>query len=119
MFALFKKHRILKLVGFTAGLFLIFFLLSPIIDMVKGQDIDASELLGSYSYGTEHYVDILTNNVGRMVSKGTTVEFTYTYDKGRIDCLSADKTISWRMRTVSDNAIFNSYDTTYLFKRNV
>lgn len=119
MFALFKKHRILKLVGIAIGLFLLWFLVSPIIDIVKGQDLTLDQLQGSYIYGDTHYVEFFTERFGKMVSEEVTIEFTYTYDKGIVNCLSDDKETSWTMRAISDNALFNNYDYTYLFKRDM
>ena len=119
MFAIFKKHRILKLVGIAFGLFLLWYLLSPMADMIRGQDLTNEEIIGSYIYGSSHYVEIYTVKIGKMVSEEVTIEFTYTYDKGIVNCLSDDKETSWTMRAISDNALFNNYDSTYLFKRDM
>ena len=119
MFALFKKHRILKLVGIAFGLFLLWFLLSPMVDMIKGQDLTNEQIIGSYIYGSSHYVELYTVRIGKMVSEEVTIEFTYTYDKGVLECQGYDEETTWKMRAISDNAIFNGYDSTYLFKRNV
>ena len=72
MFAIFKKHRILKLVGIAFGLFLLWYLLSPMADMIRGQDLTNEEIIGSYIYGSSQYVEIYTVKIGKMVSEGTT-----------------------------------------------
>lgn len=116
MFALFKRHRILKLGGIAIGLFLLWYLISPMMDLVKGMDMSSEEIVGNYAYGLEHYVELITDRVGKMTSEDVVIEFNYTYDKGLLDCVSLDEETSWTMRCVSDNALFNGYDSTYLFK---
>lgn len=119
MFGVFKKHRILKLIGLTFGLFLLWYLVSPAIDMIRGQDVQITELVGTYAYGTDHVVEFYTETIGKMVSEGVPTEFMYTFDKGIISCHSVgDDPQEWEMRTLSNGAIFNCYDSTYLFKRN-
>ena len=118
MFQLFKKHRILKLGGLTVGLFLLWYLISPFADLIKGMDVEVIDLIGSYAYGSEHYVELLTDQLGKMTSKESVIEFNYTYDKGLLTCISLDEETNWTMRAVSDNALFNNYDSTYLFKVN-
>lgn len=118
MFAVFKKHRILKVVGIAFGLFLLWYIASPMIDLIQGQSVEHIDLLGSYVYGTEHYVDIITEKLGKMVSENTTIEFAYTYDKGLLTCYEViDETNSWDMRVIGQDAIFNCYDSTYLFRK--
>ena len=101
MFALFKRHRILKLGGITIGLFLLWYLISPMMDLIKGMDMSSEEI---------------TDRVGKMTSKEVVIEFNYTYDKGLLSCSSIDEETTWNMRCVSDNALYNGYDSTYLFK---
>ena len=47
MFKLFQKHRLLKLGGLTIGLFLLWYLISPFIDLVKGMDVELIDLMGN------------------------------------------------------------------------
>ena len=116
MFALFKRHRILKLGGIAIGLFLLWYLISPMMDLVKGMDVKPEDVVGNYAYGVDHYVELITDRVGKMTSKEVVIEFNYTYDKGLLSCSSIDEETSWNMRCVSDNALYNGYDSTYLFK---
>ena len=116
MFKLFQKHRLLKLGGLTIGLFLLWYLISPFVDLVKGMDVELIDLIGNYAYGSDHYVELITDQVGKMTSKEAVIEFTYTYDKGLVACISLDEETTWSMRAVSNNALFNEYDSTYLFK---
>ena len=116
MFALFKRHRILKLGGIAIGLFLLWYLISPMMDLIKGMDMSSEDIVGNYAYGVEHYVELFTDKIGKMTSKETIIEFNYTYDKGLLTCTSIDEETNWTMRCVSDNGLYNSYDSTYLFK---
>ena len=116
MFSLFKRHRILKLGGIAIGLFLLWYLLSPMVDLIKGMDVAPEALIGNYAYGVDHYVELITEKLGKMTSEETVIEFSYTYDKGLISCSSNDEETTWTMRCVSDNAIFNGYDSSYLFR---
>ena len=116
MFSLFKRHRILKLGGIAIGLFLLWYFISPMMDLIKGMDMTSEEIVGNYANGLDHYVELITDKIGKMTSKETIIEFTYTYDKGLLECSSLNEEESWTMRCVSDNALFNGYDSTYLFK---
>ena len=116
MFALFKRHRILKLGGIAIGLFLLWYLISPMMDLVKGMDVKPEDVVGNYAYGVDHYVELITDRVGKMTSKEVVIEFNYTYDKGLLSCSSIDEETTWNMRCVSDNALYNGYDSIYLFK---
>ena len=86
------------------------------MDLIKGMDMSSEEIVGNYAYGLEHYVELITDRVGKMTSEDVVIEFNYTYDKGLLTCCSLDEETSWTMRCVSDNALFNGYDSTYLFK---
>ena len=116
MFSLFKRHRILKLSGIAIGLFLLWYFLSPMIDLIKGMDVKSEALVGNYAYGVDHYVELITDRIGKMTSKDIVIEFNYTYDKGLLNCTSLDEETIWTMRCVSDNALYNGYDSSYLFR---
>ena len=79
MFSLFKRHRILKLGGIAIGLFLLWYLLSPMVDLIKGMDIAPEDLIGNYAYGVDHYVELITEKLGKMTSEETVIEFNGTH----------------------------------------
>lgn len=116
MFGVFKKHRILKITLLICGFFLAWYLVSPMVDMINGQSVAIENAIGTYAYGVDHWVDLITTSYGKMVSNDQTINFNYTYDKGLFICESNEHT--WEMRYLSSNSIFNCYDQTYLFKRN-
>lgn len=119
MFGVFKKHRILKLIGLAFGLFLLWFIVSPVIDMTKGQDYQLTEVIGSYAYGVDHWIDFISEDYGKMVSFGEAKVFSFTYDKGTFYCIDLEDTeTSWKMKVLSTNSIYNCYDGCYLFRRN-
>ena len=60
----------------------------------------------------------ITDQIGKMTSEETVIEFSYAYEKGLLTCTSLDNEVDWTMRAVSTNALFNGYDSTYLFKVN-
>ena len=117
MFGVFKKHRILKLAGLFLGLFLLWYLVSPVIDIVKGQSVPLTEIVGSYAYGVDHWIDFYTTECGKMVSSGESIMFSYEYDKGTIHCTEYETDRSWDIKVLSTDSIYNCYDKTYLFKR--
>ena len=118
MFSLFKKGRVLKLGGITIGLFLLWYLLSPFIDLVKGMSVTSENLVGNYACGLDHYVELITDRIGKMTSQEAIIEFSYTFDKGLLTCSSLDKEDEWTMRCISERGLYNGYDSTYLFKIN-
>ena len=116
MFSLFKKGRVLKLGGLTIGLFLLWYLLSPFVDLVKGMPVTSEVLIGNYAYGVDHYVEVITDKKGKMTSEETIIEFSYVFDKGLLTCSSIDEEDEWTMRCISNNALYNGFDSTYLLK---
>ena len=115
MFDVFRRHRKLKLAGFTLGLLLAWFLAKPAIDMANGQNVDQSSLVGSYANTAEHQVMIYDQEVGRLISENTTEDFFYTYKQGVLECRSLY--FDFKIRVLGDGSLFNGYDNTYLYRR--
>ena len=115
MFDVFKRHRKLKLAGITLGLLLAWFLAKPAIDMADGQNVDQSNLIGSYANTADHQVMIYDQEVGRLVSENTSEDFFYTYKQGVLECRSLY--FDFKIRVLGDGSLFNGYDNTYLYRR--
>lgn len=115
MFGVYKKHRILKISLISLSLILLWFLVSPAVGLIQGQKVTIENAIGTYVYGVDHWVDLITTEYGKMVSNEKTIMFEYTYEKGLFTCTSLEET--WNMRYLSNDSIFNCYDNTYLFKK--
>jgi hypothetical protein len=115
MYDVFKKHRTLKLVGLTVGLFLLWFLAKPAYDLISGRSYEVSSLTGTYANGKEHQVTILEEGIGKMVAGSISEDFFFKYSEGTLSCEGTNYV--WGMKVLGDGSLWNEYDSSYLFKR--
>jgi hypothetical protein len=116
MYALFEKHRTLKLIGIAAGLLIASYFASPAVSLIKSKTIKAEDMIGLYYSRSGRQLNIATPRSGRLVSEGYSAEFSYEYQSGTYACRSKDGTKTWTMRVVGKTEIFNNYDSTYLIR---
>ena len=116
MYALFEKHRALKLVSLAVGLLVLTYLAKPAISLYKSRSTKAEDMIGLYSFRSGHSLNIATLKSGRMVSGDYSTDFSYEYSLGTYSCKSADSLKSWTMRVVDSSNIYNNFDRTYLYR---
>ena len=115
MFDVFKKHRKLKLLGLTLGLLLAWFAIKPAADIINGQSVDESSLVGSYANTAEHQIVLREDGIGSMVSGTVTESFFYEYSYGVIECQGLQH--SFQVRVLGNGNLWNRFDGTYLYRR--
>jgi len=118
MYGVFKKLRLLKLIGLALGLVLTSYLLYGAVNTFKSRGLTIDDLVGFYAYGAAHQVDIKSANSGRLVSGEENLAFTYTYNQGTFFCASEGGR-SWRIKVITSTSLYNAYDHTYHFKQGV
>lgn len=117
MYDVFKKNRVLKLIGLALGLFVVLYLLDAFNAFYGSRNVSLASMVGFYSYQNAHQVTINANNTGRMVSEALSVPFEFTYSAGTFSCSSSDKLFVWEMKAVNGSNLFNGYDRTYLYRQ--
>ena len=119
MFAVFKRHRLAKLIGLLVAALVLSFVGRGAVAFYQGRSATIASLVGYYTYGVSRQIDIKNEHLGRLVSDGASFSFAFDYADGTFYCHSAEGTDSWRMKSLPEGRLYSEYDRTLLYKQEV
>ena len=116
VYELFKRHRLIKLLGLLVGLVLLSYLIYGFSSLYSSRSLGVESWIGFYAHGSTHQVILFKNGLGHLVSDEASFGFRYSYDYGSFHCEGEDGQ-SWEMKGVSKTNLYSLYDHTFLYRQ--
>jgi hypothetical protein len=115
MYKVFQQHRLIKILAGVVILLALGYGLRTYNRIKTGVNATSEGVIGYYSYKSNR-VEILKDS-GYMVSGDTLINFHWLLEYGEITCSDIDSDKTWKMHVVDSINLFNDFDHTYLFRK--